>query len=64
MKPGDIVWVFDGYEICSYILNEISERGHYTFRTEDGLSVIHPGFYGPIFPTREALCEHYRKVFE
>ena len=61
MKPGDKVWWFDARTQtieCGEVL-EVNERN----------SVVYT--YGKIFwlgreafPNREALCEHYRKIFE
>ena len=61
MKPGDKVWWFDARTQiieCGEAL-EVNERGGVVYT------------YGKIFwlgreafPTREALCEHYRKIFE
>lgn len=64
MKPGDKVWVFDNarHKIVS---EEVIEAG--------GVAIVaghfgkHIGVYQlgfDCFPTREALCEHYRKIFE
>lgn len=64
MKPGDKVWFF--------------HSGTQTIKSEPALTVMeYPnGLIGvttmlecgalnrDIFPTREALCEHYRKIFE
>lgn len=64
MKPGDRVWMFDpGRQkiICEKII-----------KTE-GDTVVSGSFRNFIgvfrlgidcFPTREALCEHYRKIFK
>lgn len=61
MKPGDKVWWFDNYEQTIkretiVKLGEISGIVHTTFH------IFHIGTQA--FPTREALCEHYRKIFE
>lgn len=64
MKPGDKVWVFLPRE------EEIRELSFTGKVTVEGLNAIDPvsGFPWTIpekycFPTREALCEHYRKIF-
>ena len=71
MKPGDKAWVY---------LNMVQAIQEVTVRevhgcvvdvvwdyTDDG-GEIHHCFMGllatEVFPTREALCEHYRKIFE
>lgn len=65
MKPGDKVWVFLPRE------EEIRELSFTGKVTVEGLNAIDPvsGFPWTIpekycFPTRKALCEHYRKIFE
>lgn len=64
MKQGDKVWIFDNYaqRIISKKVIEVGE--------ESVIAGEFPGFVGffrldiDAFPTREALCEHYRKIFE
>lgn len=70
MKPGDKVWVWNAWgekehQIEQGILVSITpgcvdalvrmpqfrERPYHFLQSE-------------VFPTREALCEHYRKIFE
>lgn len=65
MKPGDKVWIFEGWE------QKIKEKTIKTIIYEDGREIIvckgipFPYAFGrDAFPTREALCEHYRKIFE
>ncbi len=68
MKPGDKVWVFN------YATQKI-EQVRVAAMTADGSSGIYMrggdfGYAVPFrpyydaFPTREALCEHYRRIFE
>lgn len=68
MKPGDKVWVFN------YATKKI-EQVKVAAMTVDGSSGIYMrggdfGYavsfrlYYDAFPSREALCEHYRKIFE
>lgn len=69
MKPGDKVWVYAQAagdkifecEVVEYQEGEIVFRyrivGEYRERPYIGLVC-------EAFPTREALCEHYRKIFE
>ena len=64
MKPGDKVWVFDaGRQV---ILSEkvIEAGGDVVVAGHFGshVGVYYLGF--DCFPTREALCEHFRKIFE
>ena len=67
MKPGDKVWIFDDDQIKQVELIDLWGKG----------LLIDPsdvdGYFGiprswriskPHFSTREALCEHYRKIFE
>jgi len=64
MKPGDKVWMFD--PIRQKIVSEkvITAEGDTvvagSFRNFIGVFCL--GF--DCFPTREALCEHYRKIFD
>lgn len=65
MKPGDKVWYFDGYNrvISSAIIKDIDYNMIEATDTHTGLPVGFDERTLP-FPTREALCEHYRKIFE
>ena len=67
MKPGDKVWVFNDalQKIQSGTVTSVTEyrRGHFWVNvryilTDGGVEGVH------VFPTREALCEHYKKIFE
>lgn len=73
MKPGDKVWVFqDGpQEIVEGVCVDVIRSGRRTYvtigYTTPSGEIIRSGGYilGKVcFPTREALCEHYRKIFE
>ena len=60
MKAGDNVWWFDARSQtieCSTAV-EVSERGGVVYTYFKTLQLDREGF-----PTREALCEHYRKIF-
>ena len=66
MKPGDKVWIFDNdqFKMVDYIqicgkdyLMDNDNPYHYFPDCWDANKKPH-------FPTREALCEHYRKIFE
>lgn len=62
MKPGDKVWFLESLTktiVCANIDKIIA--GVYCLSWDD-YSVALPE--SEIFPTREALCEHYRKIFE
>lgn len=73
MKPGDNVWVFlaGTQEIeegtCIDILGGPS-RYYVTIgvKTPSGAIIRNGGYVlnYDCFPTREALCEHYKKIFE
>ena len=61
MKPGDKVWWFDARTQtieCSTI-TYVNERAGNVYTYDKVLWLGPEGF-----PTREALCEHYRKIFE
>lgn len=61
MKPGDKVWWFDARTQtieCGEAL-EVNERGGVVYTYDKSLWLGREAF-----PTREALCEHYRKIFE
>lgn len=65
MKPGDKVWYFDNNNrvISSAIIKNI---GYNILEAIDERTSMPIGFdeHTLPFPTREALCEHYRKIFE
>ena len=67
MKPGDKVWVWNAWGDRPHQI----ERGELVEIEGAGALVKLSGRERPykflvceIFPTREALCEHYRKIFE
>lgn len=73
MKPGDKVWVFHtgiqeiGEGICVDILG--GPKMYYVtigFTAPSGAIIRNGGYVlnRDCFPSREALCEHYRKIFE
>lgn len=71
MKPGDKVWFFNGQEILSIIVDGIEPDAVYGYNKVQVKNGDEIGFLKyrvempyPVFPTREALCEHYRKIFE
>lgn len=71
MKPGDKVWFYDHdrqeivtatvlfydsiFEDGDFVSVQFDDTGTKTAGLKDGVN---------IFPTREALCEHYREIFE
>lgn len=64
MKPGDKVWVFHSgaqqiKEVSALTVVEYP-CGVVWITTEFECGI----FNRDVFPTREALCEHYRKIFE
>jgi len=64
MKPGDKVWLFDA-DHQKIVSERVIQGGEYAISA--GHFPGHIGIYRPgydCFPTREALCEHYRKIFE
>jgi hypothetical protein len=64
MKPGDEVWFFYAatQAIMAALAQEVIEypSGSVWIVTELECGILNRD----IFPTREALCEHYRKIFE
>lgn len=64
MKVGDNVWCFcsGAQKIKEVIILSIIEyaNGVVWITTELECGILNRD----IFPTREALCEHYRKIFE
>ena len=61
MKRGDNVWWFDNYK--QTIEHEtIVELGKTSGTVYTKFHIFHIGTQA--FLTREALCEHYRKIFE
>ena len=72
MKPGDKVWVFhvSQQEIVEGVCVDVVRHGRKAYvtigYTTPSGAIIRS--YGNVlgyecFPTREALCEHYRKIF-
>lgn len=75
MKPGDKVWYFEHIteEITeSEVVRICRMENHEILEVKDPLHAIEPFAMSPTrlvsaeraFPTSEALCEHYRKIFE
>lgn len=75
MKPGDKVWYFEYIteEITeSEVVRICRVENHEFLEVKDPLHAIEPFAISPTrcvsaeraFPTREALCGHYRKIFE
>lgn len=63
MKPGDKVWVFYNQKIIQVNYDVI--LGEPMLTSKKLYPVV--GILAdklPYFPTREALCEHYRNIFE
>ncbi len=68
MKPGDKVWIFDDDKIKQVDLVEVFVGKWLlidTTNTDNKFGIPKSwGLNKPHFPSREALCEHYRKIFE
>lgn len=75
MKPGDKVWYFEHITeriTESEVVRVCHVEGHEVLEVKDPLHAVEPFAISPTrniaveraFPTREALCEHYRKIFE
>lgn len=65
MKPGDRVWYFDNHfrVISSAIITKITYNAIEARDERTGVPVAFNEHTLP-FESREALCEHYRKIFE
>ena len=65
MKPGDKVFFFDNLlqKIMEGVIQKVTNEGHCYILADKGPSPMFCLFY-EVFPTREALCEHYRKIFD
>jgi hypothetical protein len=67
MKPGDKVWIFDEDKFKQVSYEELWGKCHLVDRNDCdqywGIPKSWP-LSKPHFPSREALCEHYRKIFE
>ena len=64
MKPGDKVWVFDA-DHQKIVSEKVILGGEYVISAghfPDRIGLFRPGY--DCFPSRKALCEHYRKIFE
>lgn len=69
MKPGDKVWIFSplsGNKILECeIVEWLESDAMFSYRiTGQYRERPYIALKGDAFPTREALCEHYRKIFE
>ena len=75
MKPGDKVWYFEHITeriTESEVVRVCRVGDHKVLEVKDPLHAVAPFALWPVrnvsaeraFPTREALCEHYRKLFE
>lgn len=63
MNPGDKVWIFRGDGLIHQV--KIAQIDDEVIWCEDpGRPAIRLNKDYPMFPSREALCEHYRKIFE
>lgn len=62
MKPGDKVWFYDVFTqtIVEGTIKSV-EFDIYFVDSDYARTVL---LESECFPTREALCEHYRKIFE
>ena len=71
MKPGDKVWFYDHDKqeittarVISY--ESVFDDGDFVTVQFDDTDTRAVGLKDgvDVFPTRDALCEHYRKIFE
>lgn len=64
MKPGDKVWVFDGFDQVIRHPKVVHADGNVIVTGHLGECVRVYLLNFDCFPARETLCEHYRKIFE
>lgn len=67
MKSGDKVWIFDDDTIKQVDYIDLWGKGVLVDKSDCTPRYGIPKSWTlskPHFPTREALCEHYRKIFE
>lgn len=67
MKPGDEVWFYNPVEktaVCGVCLDFYDGFQGRVCVTKYKNFPPMPLYVNEVFPTREALCEHYRKIFE
>ena len=65
MERGETYWIFAGDEIQSFIFDGYEINGDiYGHKDKYTRVIIMQSEITRVFPTREALCEHYRKIFE
>lgn len=69
MKPGDKVWMFLPHaqhiiEVEAHSIKVIGEETQVEIQYKNGARSSGYLLGRDVFPTREALCEHYRKIFE
>lgn len=64
LKRGDKVWVWDNHahKIRQIKLSYLLPDGRMGYLGADVYTLYVANVH--FFPTREALCEHYRKIFE
>lgn len=70
MKIGDKVWIWspmayrDIGKIEQGVLVDQDINGPFAYVRLPNRDLPYTLFKQEVFPTREALCEHYRKIFE
>lgn len=73
MNPGDSVWFLLGDEIVKGMVRDVPYYGRdahvdVTYRALNAagqvVTRLHSCRFNLLFESREALCEHYRKIFE
>lgn len=63
LRPGDKVWVFD-QNIGMIVLGKVYAVMPDRYGVDVGRQGLIYLSYGDVFPSRESLCEHYKKMFE
>lgn len=69
MKPGDKVWVLYPCRRYPFVECEVVDVSQTTDKflyrvVRQKSNRVYVAVKQDAFPTREALCEHYRKIFE
>lgn len=66
MKPGDKVWVWNAWGLRTHQIESgtLLDIGYMAYVKLSDRERAYVFLADEVFPTREALCEHYRKIFE
>lgn len=64
MEKGRTYWIFAGEEIKSFVFDGYDINGDALGSFGGNTRILFKPDSVPLFSSREALCEHYRKIFE